>query len=145
MLPSLNAPELLWQNGQPFSAQFNDPYFSKENGFSRKPLCFLQQNHLEKRWQDWPWNTQPSFTIVETGFGTGLNFYSPGKFSAHAATITAGCISPVSKKYPLSHEQLRQALSLWPELAELAELLLKITRCQLKACSIFNLRKSVFR
>lgn len=125
MLPSLNAPELLWQNGQPFSAQFNDPYFSKENGLAESRYVFLQQNHLEKRWQDWPWNTQPSFTIVETGFGTGLNFLLTWQ-AWRARSHNHGWLHFTSiEKYPLSHEQLRQALSLWPELAELAELLLK--------------------
>src|SRR5690606_18992720 len=71
----LSPPDLSWRaDGQPVSEQFNDPYFSVDNGLEESRYVFLQHNGLPQRWQDWPWTQQPAFCIVETGFGTGLNF-----------------------------------------------------------------------
>jgi len=65
--------QLVWHNSdQPYSPQFEDIYFSKENAFAETDYVFIQQNQLIKRWQQW--NISKPFVILETGFGTGLNF-----------------------------------------------------------------------
>lgn len=61
--------EISWQSGQAFNTQFNDIYFSRENGIAETQHVFLNQNHLPGRWKD-----KDRFVIAETGFGTGLNF-----------------------------------------------------------------------
>src|SRR5437764_703181 len=51
------------------SAQFDDIYFSAENGLEEKRHVFLRGNNLPELW-----NNKQRFVIAETGFGTGLNF-----------------------------------------------------------------------
>lgn len=122
---SLDAPQLQWQEGQPFSLMFHDPYFSKVNGLEESRYVFLQQNNLQERWQAWPWQEQRSFSLVETGFGTGLNFLLTWQ-AWRARPSNQGWLHFTSiEKHPLTVAQMRQASNLWPELAELTEQLLK--------------------
>ncbi len=55
----------------PYSTRFNDIYFDSRDGIAETDYVFLQSNHLPERFQGL---TDGNFTIVETGFGTGLNF-----------------------------------------------------------------------
>lgn len=124
----LPSPTLSWCDGQPVSNQFNDPYFSADNGLAETRHVFLQHNGLPERWQQWPWAQSASFNIIETGFGTGLNFLATWQlWRQHLASQqpTSGWLHFTSiEKYPLTREQLQQALALWPELAELTAKLL---------------------
>ena len=125
---TLSHPELSWQDGLPIASQFNDPYFSRDNGLAESQHVFLQHNGIPDRWQQWPWAQQPSFCILETGFGTGLNFLLSWQAWQHYQASLAqpdGWLHFTSiEKYPLSPEQLTQALALWPELSALAKQLL---------------------
>ena len=119
------SPELSWrEDGQPVSAEFDDPYFSVENGLQESRYVFLQHNGLPHRWQQW----QGSFCIVETGFGTGLNFLmSWQSWRQHQNTGDARRWLHMTsiEKYPMDRGQLQQALALWPELQELSQRLLE--------------------
>ena len=68
----IEAAELSWPNGLPYSNQFGDIYFSLDDGLAEKNYVFLQANQLAERFAKLSANA--SFTIAETGFGTGLNF-----------------------------------------------------------------------
>ncbi|MEF9386249.1 bifunctional tRNA (5-methylaminomethyl-2-thiouridine)(34)-methyltransferase MnmD/FAD-dependent 5-carboxymethylaminomethyl-2-thiouridine(34) oxidoreductase MnmC [Ralstonia solanacearum species complex bacterium KE056] len=59
----------LTPDGTPFSAQYDDVYHSTEGGLAQAHHVFLGGNGLPGAWQG-----KRSFTIVETGFGQGLNF-----------------------------------------------------------------------
>ncbi|MEH6470220.1 MAG: bifunctional tRNA (5-methylaminomethyl-2-thiouridine)(34)-methyltransferase MnmD/FAD-dependent 5-carboxymethylaminomethyl-2-thiouridine(34) oxidoreductase MnmC [Halopseudomonas sp.] len=118
-----NQDRLAWDDqGQPLSVRFNDFYFSRVNGLDETNYVFLQHNQLPQRWQ----SLKPgqSFSIGETGFGTGLSFLTCWKhWRLHAPR---GCrlhfIS--AERYPLTRQELEQALALWPELAELSNALI---------------------
>ncbi|MFN6962077.1 MAG: tRNA (5-methylaminomethyl-2-thiouridine)(34)-methyltransferase MnmD, partial [Rhodocyclaceae bacterium] len=59
-------------NGTPFSASFGDVYHSASGGLEQARHVFLAGNDLlggTSRWRN-----RPSFSILETGFGLGLNF-----------------------------------------------------------------------
>lgn len=122
-------PELSWPDGQPFSQQFSDPYFSVHNGLEESRFVFLKHNGIPERWHNWPWHKQNSFCIIETGFGTGLNFlltWQTWREYQKTQTSKAGWLHFTSiEKFPLSKAQLQQALALWPPLNDLATLLLK--------------------
>ncbi|HEY8084097.1 MAG TPA: bifunctional tRNA (5-methylaminomethyl-2-thiouridine)(34)-methyltransferase MnmD/FAD-dependent 5-carboxymethylaminomethyl-2-thiouridine(34) oxidoreductase MnmC, partial [Methylophilaceae bacterium] len=114
-------PRLEWLDGQPYSSRFGDVYFSRASGLEETLYVFLQQNRLQQRFTDLQ---RPHFTIAETGFGTGLNFlcawrlwneYAPDHVRLHFVS---------TELYPLSPQELSQALALWPELKPLAEQLL---------------------
>lgn len=55
----------------PYSKTFDDIYFDTRDGVAETDYVFLQSNHLPKRFKT---VSQNKFVIVETGFGTGLNF-----------------------------------------------------------------------
>lgn len=59
----------LTPDGTPFSAQYDDVYHSTEGGLAQAQHVFLGGNGLPGAWQG-----KGGFTIVETGFGQGLNF-----------------------------------------------------------------------
>lgn len=59
--------DLQWRDGDvPVSVQFEDPYFSLENGLAETQHVFLAGNRLPERFC-------PGFQIAELGFGSGLN------------------------------------------------------------------------
>ena len=55
--------------GTPFSPAYGDVYHSDASGPGQAQHVFLGGNDLPRRWA-----RRRSFTIVETGFGLGLNF-----------------------------------------------------------------------
>jgi tRNA 5-methylaminomethyl-2-thiouridine biosynthesis bifunctional protein len=112
-----------WDNqGQPISTHFDDVYFSKNNGLEESRFVFLQHNQLKERFCQL--KNGESFTIGETGFGTGLNFLacwqlwdlSQQQFPLLQSTRQARLTYISVEKFPLSPQELQQALSLWPEL-----------------------------
>jgi tRNA U34 5-methylaminomethyl-2-thiouridine-forming methyltransferase MnmC len=61
-------PNLEWRDsGVPVSLQFDDPYYSLDDGVAETQHVFLGGNDLPERFQD-------GFHVAELGFGTGLNF-----------------------------------------------------------------------
>jgi len=56
-------------SGTPFSPVYNDVYHSTDSGPGQSRHVFLAGNGLPARWAH-----APTFTVVETGFGLGLNF-----------------------------------------------------------------------
>lgn len=117
--------DIEWQDDLPFSKQFQDIYFSKENGLAETLHVFIQGNQLIPRWEALKAKQQADFVIAETGFGTGLNFLLTCKLWLEHAPED-GCLHYIScEKYPLSKEDLIKAWSLWPELKPWAELLIK--------------------
>jgi tRNA 5-methylaminomethyl-2-thiouridine biosynthesis bifunctional protein len=59
----------LRHDGTPYSLQFDDIYRSAAGAVDETRHVFLEGNRLPGRW-----SRRRSFTIVETGFGAGLNF-----------------------------------------------------------------------
>ena len=110
-MSDLTSPELDWnEQGQPVARQFGDTYFSVENGLAETRYVFLGHNRLPERWQDW----QGPFRIIETGFGTGLNFLATWQaFREQTRQANEDCHLHFTsiEKYPLTSEQLQQALS----------------------------------
>ncbi len=110
-----------WKDKQPFSAQYQDVYFSSDNGLLETEHVFLQGNDLSSRWQ------QPNietFTIIETGFGTGLNFLCASRLWLESAPKQAVLHFISVEKYPLTLQDIKAALQLWPELSTLSQPLL---------------------
>jgi tRNA 5-methylaminomethyl-2-thiouridine biosynthesis bifunctional protein len=57
------------REGTPYSTQFADVYHSAAGGLGQSRHVFLGGNGLPARWQ-----ARRQFTVLETGFGIGLNF-----------------------------------------------------------------------
>ncbi len=121
-MADLTSPELDWnEQGQPVARQFGDTYFSVENGLEETRYVFLGHNGLPQRWA----GCHGHFRIIETGFGTGLNFLTSWQaFREHASDDCYLHFTSI-EKFPLTRAQLTQALALWPELSSLAEQLIQ--------------------
>nr|WP_255487359.1 bifunctional tRNA (5-methylaminomethyl-2-thiouridine)(34)-methyltransferase MnmD/FAD-dependent 5-carboxymethylaminomethyl-2-thiouridine(34) oxidoreductase MnmC [Oceanospirillum sediminis] len=113
------------ENSLPVSSEFDDVYFSKASGLEETRYVFLQHNQLPERWQSFPFSPDNAFTIAETGFGTGLNFLCAWQAFLQHAPSDARLHFISVEKYPLRQDDLARSLSLWPELAPLAELLIQ--------------------
>lgn len=118
--PAIEPAELSWHHGVPESRQFGDGYFSRKKGLEEFRCAFIEHNNLPARFSAVP--EAGSFVVAEAGFGTGLNFLATwqawqawGPF--HAATLHF----VASERFPLTPQDLKKALLVWPELRELAE------------------------
>src|SRR3989338_4863141 len=104
------------EKGLPHSVQFDDKYFCQDNGYRESLYIFCGGNDLPKRFAELPTNGAHPFVIGETGFGTGLNFVSAWQLFQQYAPLNATLHYISLDKFPLSPEDLKKALMLWPEL-----------------------------
>ena len=95
--------KIIWRSGDvPVSAQFDDPYFSLENGLDETRHVFLAGNDLPQRFCD-------GFHIGELGFGTGLNFLAT--LLSWRASGVQGVLNYTSfEAYPMTHDDMAQSL-----------------------------------
>ena len=128
---SLHPAKLNWDElGQPKSAQFDDFYFNTDSGIDESRYVFINPSRLQQRWQD----HKGSFTILETGFGTGLNFiltwlewmaFQSETSYRNAEQQVSNHLHFISiEKFPLDKSQIAQALALFPQLNHLTEQLI---------------------
>ncbi|MEY6751226.1 bifunctional tRNA (5-methylaminomethyl-2-thiouridine)(34)-methyltransferase MnmD/FAD-dependent 5-carboxymethylaminomethyl-2-thiouridine(34) oxidoreductase MnmC [Enterobacter hormaechei] len=109
--------------GTPVSREFDDVYFSNDNGLEETRYVFLDGNHLGTRFPEHP---RSLFVVAESGFGTGLNFLTLWQafdcFRAAHPEATLQRLHFISfEKFPLTAHDLRLAHQRWPELAHWAE------------------------
>jgi len=112
---------LAWRNGQPYSQTFNDIYFSTDDGLDETNYVFIQQNQLETRFKSLD---VEAFTIIETGFGTGLNFLVTSALWLTHAPENAQLHFYSIEKYPLKLADLSRAHALWPQFSAVSSELL---------------------
>ena len=103
-----------WRDATPVSRRFDDPYFSLQGGVAETRHVFLGANDLPVRFR-------PGFSILELGFGTGLNFLVT--LQAHRATAPGPLLYTSFEAFPMSPLDRARALAAFPDLApEAAEL-----------------------
>ncbi|HEY3300352.1 MAG TPA: bifunctional tRNA (5-methylaminomethyl-2-thiouridine)(34)-methyltransferase MnmD/FAD-dependent 5-carboxymethylaminomethyl-2-thiouridine(34) oxidoreductase MnmC [Methylophilaceae bacterium] len=112
---------IFWKEGQPYSTQYEDVYFSSDSGIDETEYVFIQHNQLEQRFKALPQN---QFTIVETGFGTGLNFLCAWALWDKTAPKHARLNFVSTELHPLTASDLSIALKLWPSLENYAQQLI---------------------
>lgn len=110
------------RNHIPVSDQFNDVYFSNENGLAETDYVFLQGNQL---WERWISHNEANFVIAETGFGTGLNFFAVTQlfreFRQQHENHPLKRLNFISfEKYPLKITALSQAHLAYPQFEDLS-------------------------
>ncbi|UVM62980.1 bifunctional tRNA (5-methylaminomethyl-2-thiouridine)(34)-methyltransferase MnmD/FAD-dependent 5-carboxymethylaminomethyl-2-thiouridine(34) oxidoreductase MnmC [Pseudomonas sp. B21-010] len=124
MTPIQQHAQLDWDDqGRPRSRVFDDVYFSDQSGLEETRYVFLEQNNLAERFAALA--DDGRLVIGETGFGTGLNFLCAWQLFEQCAPAGARLHFVSVEKYPLSPEDLRRALALWPQLSLQAEQLLE--------------------
>ncbi len=115
MIKPIEAALLSIEDGTAFSKIYEDPYWSREGGLDETRQVFLAGNHLPERWQ-----TRSVFTLLETGFGSGLNFLCAWKLFRETAPAGAHLHYLSVDKHPLRRTDLAHLYTHWPELAPLA-------------------------
>ena len=105
--------KLEWHDtGVPVSKQFDDPYFSLENGLEETRHVFLSGNGLPARFTD-------GFHVAELGFGTGLNL-----LASWQAWRDYGCSGKLHftsfELFPMDPDEMAKSLDLFPVDQELA-------------------------
>ncbi|TGK07793.1 bifunctional tRNA (5-methylaminomethyl-2-thiouridine)(34)-methyltransferase MnmD/FAD-dependent 5-carboxymethylaminomethyl-2-thiouridine(34) oxidoreductase MnmC [Leptospira semungkisensis] len=128
-------------NGTPVSAQFDDIYFSPENGLEETRHVFLSGNQLEERWSSFTSNSH--FSILELGFGTGLNFLAAWQLWRRSREGSAiSVLRFVSYElYPLEIHEIQKAIEVFPELSEILELFLEKYKLLVPGCNSFVFEK----
>lgn len=115
---------LTWNDqGTPVSKQFDDVYFSNQNGLEETRYVFLNGNRLPQRFGEHP---RSLFIVAETGFGTGLNFLT--LWQAFAEFCQAQPQAQLQRlhfisfeKFPLQQADLAAAHARWPQLSAYAD------------------------
>lgn len=108
--------------GRPHSRQYDDIYFSKDQSLEETSHVFIEQNDLRQRFA--ALGAGECFVIGETGFGTGLNFLYAWQLFEQLAPASARLHFISAEKFPLTRDDLRRALALWPEMASQCQALL---------------------
>jgi len=90
------------------SAQFDDIYFSPEDGLAETHHVFIGGNDLPEAWKD-----KPRFVVAETGFGTGLNFLAAWTLFEKRARPEQRLHYISFEKYPLEWDEIARALARW--------------------------------
>lgn len=123
--PLLPAKLAFAADGTPYSEAFGDVYHSAEGGPAQARHVFLKGNGLPERWRG-----RRAFTILETGFGFGLNFLAawqawredPARcgrlhfVSVEKHPFTASDLFPLWERFPELKKQSRELLARWPML-----------------------------
>ncbi len=113
--PGFEHAELDWdENGQPQSRRYGDVYFSRGSGMAETTHVFLQPNRLAERFA--ALQAGERLVIGETGFGTGLSFLCAWALFERTAPAISALHFVSVEKHPLTRDDLRRALTLWPEL-----------------------------
>ena len=128
--------ELEWRAGAvPVSLQFDDPYFSLENGLAETEHVFLAGNDLPARFRD-------GFHVGELGFGTGLNFLTT--WAAWRACGAGGTLHFTSfEAFPMAPADMATALTAFPALAGLAMQLLNAMQRGAGVCTFEDAQLTV--
>tara|TARA_B110000858_G_scaffold198006_1_gene261988 strand:+ start:7831 stop:9810 length:1980 start_codon:yes stop_codon:yes gene_type:complete len=119
--------KITWlESGLPYSTEFQDIYYSRDDAIAESQHVFLEANKLRQRWEHG--SDIEVFHIGELGFGSGLNFLQVMKLWQDLAKRPSRLHYIAFEKHPLKFEELQRIHQRWPGLAsESAELLQQYT------------------
>lgn len=98
--------------GIPRSEAYDDVYHASAGGPAQARHVFLAGNGLPARWRG-----RKHFTVLETGFGLGLNFMATWQAWADDPQACEVLHFVSLEKHPLSAADLARAHAAWPEFA----------------------------
>ena len=107
------------EDGAPRSQRFGDIYYSLQDGLAESRAVFFDGC-------GWPdaWRGRRAFTLLELGFGTGLNVAAALKLWAETREAGAHLTIFSVEGFLMTRDEAARALAAWPELAPYAEALL---------------------
>ncbi len=116
--PVLSTANISWQNGALYNQDFNDYYYSQSDGLAESTYVFVKGNQLPQRWLEFENNKSTEFSIIETGFGSGLNFFNTAEHwlrfrkeqkPKHLKKLNYTSI----EGFPLTQADLSQIINTW--------------------------------
>jgi tRNA 5-methylaminomethyl-2-thiouridine biosynthesis bifunctional protein len=119
MLKTIVPARLEFKDGVPYSSLYGDIYHSADGGVGQAHHVFLQGCGLPQAWAD-----RATFVILETGFGTGLNFLVTWAAWRADPQRPARLHFLSVEKHPFKVDDLARLHAQWPEFAELTSELL---------------------
>ncbi len=112
---------IVWrENNLPYSSDYDDSFYSADNGRKECQHVFIAGNQLDQRFAK-----SPHFTIAELGFGTALNFLETWSLWRKLRQPGQQLDYVAFEISPLDFPSLGRAAANWSELAPLAAVLLK--------------------
>jgi tRNA 5-methylaminomethyl-2-thiouridine biosynthesis bifunctional protein len=105
-------------DGTPWSEAYGDVYHAAAGGPGQAEHVFLRGNGLPDRWRG-----ATRFVILETGFGTGLNFLATWAAWRAAPTRPERLHYLAIEKHPFQAHDLERLHARWPDYAELSSAL----------------------
>lgn len=112
--------KLRWEDGDlPVSSRFDDPYYSRADGWAESRHVFLDGNGLTERF-----SSAETFRIAELGFGTGLNVLAAWELWRRVAKPGAVLNVTSFEMFPLAPTEMARAWQPWPQIATLGATLL---------------------
>lgn len=116
-----NDPQLYFaEDGAPRSARFGDIYYSLQDGLSESRAVFLSGCHLPDAWRDCT-----DFTVLELGFGTGLNIIALMQMWADHRPPNGHLHVFSVEGFLMPRDDAARALAAWPEIEPMTTALLK--------------------
>ena len=112
---------ILADDGTPISPAYGDVYHSAAGGHAQAKHVFMAGNGLPERWQG-----ASRFTILETGFGLGINFLSTWLAWRNDPDRCAEVHFISLEKHPFMADDLARAHRVLPEFAALSD---ELVRC----------------
>lgn len=119
MLKTIVPARLEFKDGVPYSAAYGDIYHSADGGAGQARHVFLHGCDLPHRWAG-----RDSFAVLETGFGTGLNFLTTWAAWRDDPQRPARLHFLSVEKHPFCADDLARLHALWPEFSALSDELL---------------------
>lgn len=110
--------------GTPRSAEYGDVYHTRSGALGQARHVFLAGNGLLGETPRW--RGRPRFTLLETGFGLGLNFLATWQAWQNDPQRPARLHYIACEKHPVDVDELRRLHAAWPELAPYSEELLAL-------------------
>src|SRR5512143_683615 len=119
MLKTLVPATLAFRDGVPYSAPYGDIYHSADGGAGQARHVFLQGCGLPEAWAG-----RDRFVILETGFGTGMNFLATWAAWRDDPQRPSRLHFLSVEKHPFRADDLARLHAHWPEFAVLSAQLL---------------------
>ncbi len=119
MLKTIIPARLEFKDGVPYSSAYGDIYHSADGGAGQARHVFLQGCGLPAAWAH-----RTSFVIIETGFGTGLNFLATWAAWRDDPARPARLHFLSVEKHPFQAADLARLHAQWPSLSALSDELL---------------------
>lgn len=104
-----------YANGIPYAEAYGDLYHAAHGGLEQASHVFLAGNGLPERWAN-----RHRFTIIETGFGIGLNFLATWQAWRDDPHRSSRLHYLAIEKHPFTTRDLEQLHARWPELASVS-------------------------